>query len=120
MIILKKFIKISIPVIIIAIILYGIYYCCFDIQQIKGHELINEVTSPSGKYTILAYLNNYGATVDFAVLCAVKNNETQKEKNIYWNYHCNKAEIEWNSEDIVTINGVKLNIHKDTYDFRND
>ena len=61
---MKKFIKISIPVIIIAIILYGIYYCFFDIQQIKGHELINEVTSPSGKYTILAYLNNYGKEKD--------------------------------------------------------
>ena len=80
--------------------------------------MINEAASPDGKYTVLAYLNSGGATTDYAVLCSVRNNETEKEKNIYWNYPCTEVKIEWNDEDTVTINGVELNVTKDTYDYR--
>ena len=74
--------------IVIAIGVYAIHWAFFDIQRIEGQELINEVVSPDGKYTVSAYLNNGGATTDYTVLCSVRNNETEKEKNIYWNYHC--------------------------------
>ena len=120
MILLKKFLKIIIPIIIvIAIGVYAIQWAFFDIQRIEGQELINEVVSPDGKYTVSAYLNNGGATTDYAVLCSVRNNETEKEKNIYWNYHCAEAEIEWKDEKTVTINGIELNVTKDIYDYRN-
>lgn len=121
MIFIKKFLKAIIPILIVIFIgAYAIHWAFFDIQRIDGQELINEVTSPNGKHTISAYLNNGGATTDYAVLCSVKNNQTEKEKNIYWNYHCSEVKIEWNDEDIVTINGVELNVTKDTYDYRND
>ncbi len=118
---MKKFLKIIIPImIVIAIGVYAIHWAFFDIQRIEGQELINEVVSPDGKYTVSAYLNNGGTTTDYTVLCSVRNNETEKEKNIYWNYHCTEAVIEWNNEDTVTINGIELNVTKDTYDYRND
>ncbi|MBQ2775339.1 MAG: DUF5412 domain-containing protein [Clostridia bacterium] len=118
---MKKFLKVIIPIlIVIAVGAYAINWAFFDIQRIDGQELLHEVVSPDGKYTVSAYLNNGGATTDYAVLCSVKNNDTDKEKNIYWNYHCTEAVIEWNNEDTVTINGIKLNVTTDTYDYRND
>lgn len=96
---MKKHLKIIIPVLLVVLVVaYAV----------------------NGNYTISAYLNNGGATADYAVLCSVKNNQTGREKNIYWNYHCTGAKVEWNSEDTVTINGVKLNVNKDTYDYRKD
>ena len=124
MILLKKFLKVIIPIIFIilfiAIGFYAVNWAFFDIQRIDGQELLNEAVSPDGKYTVSAYLNNGGATTDYAVLCSVRNNDTDKEKNIYWNYHCSEAVIEWISEDTVIINGIELNVTTDTYDYRKD
>lgn len=124
MILLKKFLKVIIPIIFvilfIAIGFYAVNWAFFDIQRIDGQELLNEAVSPDGKYTFSAYLNNGGATTDYAVLCSVRNNDTDKEKNIYWNYHCSEAVIEWISEDTVIINGIELNVTTDTYDYRKD
>lgn len=121
MILLKKVLKAIILIFLVVIVgAYAIHWAFFDIQRIDGQELINEVVSPDGKYTISAYLNNGGATTDYAVLCLVKNNENEKKKNIYWNHHCTEAKIEWNDKDTVTINGVELNIDKDIYDYRNN
>ena len=43
-----------------------------------------------------------------------------KVRNIYWNYKCEKAEIEWDDEDtaIIVINGVELDVMEDKYDWR--
>lgn len=102
---------------VICILAYLIYYLMYDINRIKPGERIVESTSPNGTYTITAYLYNGGATVDYAVLCVL--NKKGKEKNIYWNYHCNSAEIEWIDDDTVIINGIRLeNVEKDTYDYR--
>lgn len=122
---MKKHIKIIIPIgivflIIIAFLIYGVYWAFFDIQRIEGQEMIEEVISPNDNYTITAYLNNGGATTDYAVLCSVIDNQTGKERNIYWQYHCSEAEIEWQDEQTVIINGVELNVLKDSYDYRND
>ena len=54
-----------------------------------------------------------------AVLCQL--DDGQHVKNIYWNYHCYSAEIVWEDDDTVIINGVLFeNVEKDTYDFRRD
>lgn len=122
---MKKYMKIIIPIVIvfsliIAFVIYGIHWAFFDIQRIEGQEVIEEVISPNDNYTITAYLNNGGATSDYAVLCSVTDNQTGKERNIYWQYHCSEAEIEWKDEKSVIINGVELDVLKDSYDYRND
>lgn len=86
----------------------------------EGQEIIKEISSPDEQYTVTAYLNNGGATTDYAVLCTVKNNGTGKMRNIYWNYHCYDAVIEWKDERTVIINGIELDVLKDTYDYRID
>lgn len=122
---MKKYIKIIIPIgivitLIVALFIYGIHWAFFDIQRIEGQEVIQEITSPNDNYTITAYLNNGGATSDYAVLCSVTDNRTGKERNIYWQYHCSEANVEWKDERTVIINGVELDVLKDSYDYRND
>ena len=117
----KQYIKICI---IIAIVVIGIVYCIkwsfSDIQRINGQEYITESTSPDGKYTVTAYLNNGGATTDYAVLATLKNNKNGKTKNIYWQYHCEEADIEWLSDDTIKINEVELNVKNEIYDYRKE
>ena len=108
----------SILLIIFALISYGIYWAFFDIQRLDGQEVITVSDSPDSSYTVTAYLNNGGATTDYAVLCAVKNNKTGKERNIYWNYHCSTTDIQWLDDKTVSINGIELDVTKDKYDYR--
>ena len=106
----------------IAILLGGVAYAFnwafLDIQRISGQEYLNESTSPNGAYTVTAYLNNGGATVDYAVLGRLKNNKSGKIKNIYWQYHCEKAEMEWMNNETLKINGKELNVKDEIYDYR--
>ena len=81
---MRKCFKIIIPmVVVLAILAYGIYWGFFDIQRIKGQEILQEVSSHDDSNTVIVYVNNGGATTGYAVLCAVKNNQTGKERNIY-------------------------------------
>lgn len=105
---------------IVSLLGYGFYWAFYDIQRIEGHDVIAEVSSPNDTYTITAYLNNGGATTSYAVLCSVTNNSTGKEKNIYWQYRCEQVDIVWLDEETVQINGIELNVKKDTYDYRHD
>ena len=103
--------------VLILIVGYGIYHFFYDIDAIKPGEKIAESASPSGKYTITAYLNNGGATTGYAVLCRL--DDGKRVKNIYWDYDCNTCDIVWIDDDTAQINGVRLeNVKRDTYDFR--
>jgi uncharacterized membrane protein YkvI len=118
---MKKTLLKVLAIIICVLVFFGlvVYIFFFDIDAIKPGEKITESTSPSGKYKITAYLNNGGATVDFAVLCVLSDGKHRK--NIYWNYHCVSADIEWIDDDTVIINGVKLeDVNRDAYDFRRE
>ena len=39
-------------------------------------------------------------------------------KNIYWQYDETRADVRWLSDEVVSINGVVLNIYEDVYDYR--
>ena len=54
------------------------------------------------------------------MLCSVKDNHSDKKRNIYWQYHCTDATIQWIDDETAIINGIKLNVWKDTYDYRNN
>ena len=115
----KRAIKVLIALIILAgAVAYAVHWAFYDIQGIEGEEVLEQSTSPDGKYTVTAYLNNGGATTDYAVLGEVKNNETDKVKNIYWNYHCQTASVKWIDNTTVKINNIELDVTKDIYDYR--
>ena len=87
---------------------------CLDYFKWSKDE-IDAVDSPTGKYTVHAYLCNGGATTDWLIECFVVNNENGTERQIYHQYHENEAKIEWVSDDEVEINGIKLNVETDFY-----
>ena len=99
---------------------YGVYWAFYDIQRINGQEYITESTSPNGKYTVTAYLNDGGATTGYAVLGMLKNNNSGKTKNIYWQYNCEKADISWINDETIKINGIQLNVKNEIYDYRRE
>ena len=118
---MKKYRKLIIGTIAVAaIIFFVVYRAFFDIQHIDGQEKIAESISPDGKYTVTAYVNDGGATTGYAVLCTAENNKTGRERNIYWEYHCKEADMQWKDDRTIVINGVQLDVKKDSYDYRND
>lgn len=117
----RKLTKLLITLLIVALLLgYAYWWAFYDIQRLKGVEVLQEVPSPNDSRVVTAYLTNGGATTDFGVLCSVKSSGSCKEKNIYWQYHCHSAEVLWLDEQTVRINGVELNVFHDTYDYRHD
>jgi hypothetical protein len=105
---------------IIAVFSYGIYWAFFDMGRLPQGELISEVTSPNGKYTIKAYVSE-GSLSAPAVRGELNyNNEKKKPKNIYWNYREDKADSEWVDNTTVIINGHKLNVLQDRFDWRKE
>ena len=112
----KKILLAGTAVILLTVLLF-LYYM-YDIQSIEGQTMLSQLTSPQGTYTAAAYLNNGGATTSFAVLVRVTDNRTGKQRNVYWQYKCQEAEMEWESDTVITVNGVTLDVVKDAYDFR--
>ena len=87
-------------------------------KDLPEGDFIKSADSPDGTYRVNAYLCNGGATVDFAVRGEVENLSTGEKRNIYWCYHKYDAELEWIDDKNVVINGVKLDVTKDSYDWR--
>ena len=84
-----------------------------------SEELIEKSTSPSGKYTVEAYLMNPGATGDYSIKVYLQ--KVISKVLIYNKYHDYDADIKWLSDDVVVINSVTLDVSKgETYDWRND
>ncbi|NRF95716.1 hypothetical protein HQN89_33345 [Paenibacillus frigoriresistens] len=84
----------------------------------KG-EFQESFPSPSKRYSINIYLVNGGATVDYAIRGELSyKNIFKRNKNIYWNYHEESAEVNWLDEENIVINGRKLNVLTDSFDFR--
>ena len=42
----------------------------------------------------------------------------KKKKDIYWNYHEEKADCTWITDHVVIINGTELDVRYDSYDWR--
>lgn len=91
-----------------------------NIQRIKWQEILSETTSPNGRYTVTAYLTNGGATTAFGVLAGVEDHKRGRERKFYWQYRCKEAEMEWLSDSVLRINGITLDVDKDTFDYRYD
>jgi len=117
-VLLKKKILITV-IVVIAFLTYGVHWIFFDMSRLPEGELTSEVVSPNGTYTVKAYTSSGGATTDFAIRGELNYNiVNRKPKNIYWNYREDKAVIEWIDDNTVIINGHKLNVLYDKYDFR--
>lgn len=89
-------------------------------ERLPKGELIDVIRSDSDKYKINIYLCSGNATTDYSIRGELEDKESNEKKNIYWEYHCEEAEVEWIDDVTVVINGHKLNVLKDTYDWRDE
>ncbi|MGL6103995.1 MAG: DUF5412 family protein [Exiguobacterium acetylicum] len=100
-------------------VVWTIYRLFFlvDINVVPKEEYISKSTSPDQAYTIRFYRANGGATVDYAMLGIMENKNGEKLR-MYWEYPCREIkEVKW-TKDTVTINGTKIKIWSQVYDFR--
>ena len=108
---------------VVLIVLCGLVLAscaAFGMKHLPEGELLESVPSPDGAYQVNAYLVDGGATVDYSVRCEVVDAAASTKRNIYWNYHCEEAEIRWLDDVTVEINGVRLNVQTDSYDWRRE
>ena len=111
-------IKFIIVILVLFLSIYFFYQKFYNMNNLPEGEFIESLKSPNEKYLLNAYRYSGGAPVDWTLRVEVENIETGEKKNIYWNYHEKEAEWEWIDNDNIIINNHKLNIHKDSYDFR--
>lgn len=115
----KSIIIISLIIISIAIVGFiKINSNKIDKVPMGERKFISESQSPNGEYMVRTYLCNGGATVDYAVIGELINLKTKGAKAIYWDYHIDKGDIKWNSNNKVSINGHEIDIPNGVYDWR--
>lgn len=88
-----------------------------DIDVVPKEDYISKSTSPDQAYTIRFYRAYGGAKVYFAMLGITENKDGEKRR-MYWEYPCRETkEVKW-TNDTVTINGTKIRIWSQVYDFK--
>ena len=103
---------------------YGIYHFFFNMNNLPEGEFHMESISPQSTYTVKLYVHSSALSSD-GIRGEVINNKTGKKRNIYWAYArylfglgISEYTILWESDEIVIINGQRLNVKKDIYDYR--
>lgn len=103
----------------VGLLILAVNWLFFSIDRIEPGELLAEEVSPGGEYTVRTYLNNGGATVDYAVLGVLHFNQGNKNpRNIYWQYKVETGAVEWHDADTVRINGQSIDVPDGKYDYR--
>lgn len=109
------FIPLSLVIIIIIINLKSL-----DMNNIPEGKYITSIESPNKDYKLNAYLIDGGSLSGDSIRVELENINTNKIINIYWGYPYSNVNMEWINNDVVLINDKKLNVHRDTYNWRND
>lgn len=103
----------------IFLILYMIYYkFIYDFDDLTKGIYIKSIVSPNENYKLNIYKISYGMTMDWFMRVELENIETKEKKNIYYDYHLKDNDIKWLDNKNISINKVKLNVQKETYDGR--
>ncbi|MFP7416591.1 DUF5412 family protein [Priestia filamentosa] len=98
-----------------------IYYKFFSLQGVSKGKLIRKVESPNGKYVVKTYFHYGGSLSLDAARGELINVQTNRKRNIYWNYPDADPYIFWIDKDTIKIGNQTLNVNKgETYDWRDD
>ena len=92
-----------------------VWYFFFDMGRLPKGTLVASCPSPALTHTVNIYECAGNATTADSVREVVTGGAS---RNIYWQYKADFEECEWLSEDEVCINGTRLNVLSDTYDWR--
>ena len=93
-----------------------VWYFFFDMGRLPKGTLVASCPSPALTHTVNIYECAGNATTADSVRAEVVTGGASR--NIYWQYKADFEECEWLSEDEVCINGTRLNVLNDTYDWR--
>ena len=120
---MKQIAKMALKMIIISVsiflILYMIYYkFIYDFDDLPKGIYIKSIVSPNENYKLNIYKVSYGMTMDWFMRVELENLGTKEKKNIYYDYHLKDNDIKWLDNKNISINKVKLNVQKETYDGR--
>ncbi|QCR32316.1 DUF5412 family protein [Lysinibacillus sp. SGAir0095] len=109
------------------IFVYLNYFFTFD--QLKGESFTNPVSSPSKKYTVNAYLQNYGGAVGGVKIWVniTNHEENDQVKTVYYSESSRNFFMYWVDDETISIshessnyidskNSIELNVGKDIYD----
>ena len=120
----KKVIILILSVVVLLIFVWIIFWLIPALklgttQNNVSETLLESSVSPDGKYTLEAYKTEPGATVDFSIKVYII---TKTDKSLIYNvYHEYKVDIDWISDNQVSINSRTLDLSKnETYDWRNN
>ncbi len=53
-----------------------------------------------------------------AARCEVVNNINGEVRNIYWDYKIKLIDVKWINDNTISINGHKINVENEVYDWR--
>lgn len=110
----------TILVLVVGVISYIVYYLFFSMGHLPQGEMLTQVSSPNKTYTINFYKVDGGATTDYSIRGELVNTKTQNKENIYWEYRNEKVNASWIDEYTIIINGHKLDVRTDKYDWRRE
>ena len=128
----KVIIRFTVLVLLVGVCWGGLYAYFHSMASLPHGEFIGESTSPQGTYTVRLYytdpaLSSGGTRGELII------NDTNRKRNLYWEYNrylfeerfvlgsdITGKDIEWEDDDTVIINGVRLNLPNETYDWRRD
>lgn len=120
---MKEFTKMTLKMIVVFITIFLVGYIVYfkfiyDFDNLPKWIYVESVISPNKKYRLNSYLISGGATNDWTLRVEIEYLKTKEKHNIYWKYHDKESNIKWINNDYVKINGMKLNVFKEKYDFR--
>ena len=116
----KRVFRCIIVIIAAALLLYGLFFYFFrSMSRLPEGEYLYSSNNPTGEYRVNIYLCYSSLSAD-AVRAETENTDNGKRRNVYWCYRKSSAEIEWTGDYEAVINGEKLNILKESYDWRKD
>lgn len=116
--ILIKVLKIIL--ILILLFFFFVYWLFFDMNRFFYGEFLNEFLFFNWKYKFKFYLCNGGVIIVFVIRGELCYKNGLKIRNIYWNYLEDKVDVKWINNYVVIINGYRLDIFKEFFDFRKE
>lgn len=102
--------------VVIMFLVFLLTACSFT--SIPKGKFLEKYESPSKKYYLNIYIVMRNATAGNSIRGELVNIKKNNKKTIYWSYHESEAEVVWEDDHTVKINGRTLDVRKDVYDFR--